>query len=69
MLANPVLLAHATDTYLVETVRRGRRGTAMPAFTTSSTIWRLLSDSEIESIVAFIRTWRCDHDRKQPDSA
>lgn len=57
MLANPVLLASATDTYLVETIRRGRRGTAMPAFTTSSTIWRLLSDSEIESIVAFIRTW------------
>lgn len=57
MLNNPVLLASATDTYLVETIRRGRRETTMPPFTTSSTTWRLLSDSEIESIVAFIRTW------------
>jgi cytochrome c oxidase cbb3-type subunit 3 len=57
MLHNPVLLAGATDTYLVETIRRGRRGTTMPPFTTSSPTWRLLTDSEIESIVAFIRTW------------
>jgi cbb3-type cytochrome c oxidase subunit III len=56
-LANPVLLANATDTYLVETIRRGRRGTSMPAFGSPSPAHRVLSDEEIESVVAFIRTW------------
>jgi mono/diheme cytochrome c family protein len=57
-LRNPVLLEHATDTYLVETIKRGRRGTAMPGFAQSSTVHRTLSDREIEAIVSFIRTWR-----------
>jgi cbb3-type cytochrome c oxidase subunit III len=56
-LSNPVLLKSASDTYLVETIRRGRRNTSMPAFVTTSTTHRMLSESEIESIVAFIRTW------------
>jgi mono/diheme cytochrome c family protein len=56
-LHNPALLAHATDRYLVETIHRGRRGTSMPSFAASTTTHRLLSDDEIESIVAFIRTW------------
>ena len=56
-LHNQGLLSNATDRYLVETVRRGRRGTAMPSFSASSTAHQLLSDDEIQSIVAFIRTW------------
>jgi cytochrome c oxidase cbb3-type subunit 3 len=56
-LHNPVLLSTATDAYLIETIRRGRRSTTMPPFATPSTTWRLLTDPEIESIVAFIRTW------------
>ena len=56
-LAEPTLLASATDTYLVETVRRGRRGTSMEGFSTSSSVRRALNLSEIESIVAFMRTW------------
>jgi cbb3-type cytochrome c oxidase subunit III len=56
-LHNRVLLAAATDTYLVETIRRGRRGTAMAAFAAASTTHATLSSEEIESIVAFIRTW------------
>lgn len=56
-LHNRGLLAAATDRYLVETVRRGRRGTSMPTFGASSTAHRVLSDPEIESIVSFIRTW------------
>jgi cbb3-type cytochrome c oxidase subunit III len=56
-LNNSVLLAAATDTYLVETIRRGRRGTSMPAFATASTTHAVLSAQEIEAIVAFIRTW------------
>ncbi len=56
-LANRGLLTHATDTYLVETIRRGRRGTSMPAFTAAATTHRQLSAAEIESIVTFLRSW------------
>jgi len=56
-LANPNLLDTATDTYLFETIRRGRRGTSMPAFGTPSTLRPAMTDSEIESLVTFLRTW------------
>ncbi len=56
-LRNPVLLESASDTYLTETIWRGRRGTTMPAFSEASTIHRSLTRPEIESIVAFIRSW------------
>lgn len=56
-LNNSALLASATDTYLFETIRRGRRGTTMPGFGTGSPSRRALSPQEIESIVAFLRTW------------
>jgi len=61
-LANKVLLASASDTYLVETVRRGRRGTTMQGFATASPVRPAFSDGEIRSIVAFVRTW----EEKQP---
>jgi mono/diheme cytochrome c family protein len=56
-LNNAALLRSASDTYLVETIRRGRRGTSMAAFAAASTTHATLSAGEIESIVAFIRTW------------
>ncbi len=56
-LNNPVLLKAATDTYLLETIRRGRRGTAMEGFASPSTVRPALAGSEIESIVTFLRTW------------
>ena len=56
-LNNPVLLRFATDTYLTETIARGRRGTAMAAFLEPSTVHRTLSREEIESVVTFIRIW------------
>ena len=56
-LHNSGLLANATDRYLMETIRRGRQGTSMPSFAAASTAHRLLSDEEIASIIAFIRTW------------
>jgi cbb3-type cytochrome c oxidase subunit III len=59
-LDNQVLLASATDTYLVETIRRGRRGTSMTAFGAPSTIHATLSPEEIEAVVAFIRTWEVE---------
>ncbi|MFN0152516.1 MAG: c-type cytochrome [bacterium] len=56
-LNNRVLLESASDTYLVETIRRGRRGTSMPGFERGSSVYSALSSSDIESIVAFIREW------------
>ena len=57
-LNNKALLAAAGDTYLVETISRGRRGTAMPGFGRPSPAYPVLPDSDIKSIVAFIRTWK-----------
>ena len=56
-LNNKVLLAAATDTYLVETIARGRRGTAMEGFLTPSVVRPALTRAEIETIVSFIRSW------------
>lgn len=55
-LANPVLQSTATDTYLFETIRQGRRGTAMEGFAAGSPTRPTLSPAEIEAIVAFLRT-------------
>jgi cbb3-type cytochrome c oxidase subunit III len=56
-LNNLVLLEFATDTYLVETVRRGRRATSMPGFGQPAITHRQLSVAEIEAVVTFLRTW------------
>lgn len=56
-LNNQVLLSTATDTYLVETIARGRRGTTMQGFLTPSVVRPALSRPEIELIVAYIRSW------------
>jgi cytochrome c oxidase cbb3-type subunit 3 len=56
-LANPRFLVSATDRYLTETIHRGRRGTSMPAFGSSSPQHRVLDDAEIAAIVSFVRTW------------
>ena len=56
-LNNPVLLANATDTYLVETIARGRQGTTMAGFLEPSVVRPALTRAEIESVVAFVRTW------------
>lgn len=54
-VANARLLASATDRYLVETIRRGRRGTAMEGFGQGSTVRPALADDQIEDIVTFLR--------------
>ncbi len=59
-LADPVLLETAGDTYLTETIRRGRKGTTMPSFETPSLVHRALTAEEIESVVVFIRSWEKD---------
>jgi mono/diheme cytochrome c family protein len=56
-LNNKVLLENATDAYLVETIGRGRRGTAMPSFREAALTHPALAESEMEAIVAFIRQW------------
>ncbi len=57
-LNNQVLLDSATDTYLVETIGNGRRGTAMPGFLTPSPVHPTFGQDEIEAVVAFLRTWQ-----------
>lgn len=56
-LNNSVLLASATDSYFVQTIGLGRRGTAMQGFLEPHPARPTLSQAEIESIVAFLRTW------------
>jgi cytochrome c oxidase cbb3-type subunit 3 len=56
-LNNAALLAAATDTYLFETIHRGRRGTSMNGFGKASTVHAALTLGEIEAVVSFIRTW------------
>lgn len=55
-LGNKVFLEKATDTYLVETISRGRRGTVMQGFATPSVVRPALTRAEIESIAAYIRS-------------
>jgi mono/diheme cytochrome c family protein len=55
-LNNKGLMIAATDTFLVETVSRGRRGTAMTGFLAASTVRPALTRQEIESIVTYLRT-------------
>jgi mono/diheme cytochrome c family protein len=56
-LNNQVLLATATDSYLVKTIGQGRRGTAMQGFLEPHPARPTLNQAEIESVVAFLRTW------------
>ncbi len=56
-LNNRVLLDLATDTYLLKTIQNGRAGTAMLGFGAGSSVRRTLTDAEIQSVIAFIRTW------------
>lgn len=55
-LNNPGLLA-ASDTYLFETIGRGRSNTVMEGFAKPKTTHPALSSAEIEAIVSYIRTW------------
>jgi len=56
-LNNRVLLATATDSYFVQTIGQGRRGTDMLGFLEPHPSRPTLSQAEIESVVAFLRTW------------
>ncbi|MBM4391152.1 MAG: c-type cytochrome [Deltaproteobacteria bacterium] len=49
-LANPVLLATASDAFLRDTIARGRTGTPMPAFR------GVLDESELDAVTAFLRS-------------
>lgn len=53
----PLFLKLASDTYLKETIRVGRRNTTMNGFGEGSTVRQALSDAEMEAIIAFLRTW------------
>jgi mono/diheme cytochrome c family protein len=55
-LNNKVLHESATDSYLVETISRGRRGTAMAGFLEPSPVRPALTRGDIESVVAYLRS-------------
>ncbi len=55
-LSNKVFIASVTDTFLVETIRRGRAGTVMQGFGNPSPIRKVLTQAEIESIVVYLRS-------------
>lgn len=55
-LNNRVLLESASDHYLVETIKRGRRGTAMSSFLEPSPVRPALTQSDIENLVAYLRS-------------
>jgi cytochrome c oxidase cbb3-type subunit 3 len=51
-LANPELLASATDAFLATTIERGRAGTPMPSFAGK------LTTAQIDDVVALLRSWK-----------
>lgn len=55
-LGNKAFLTNVTDTYLTGTITRGRRGTIMQGFSNPSPIRRVLTPSEIEAIVVYLRS-------------
>jgi hypothetical protein len=55
-LNNTVLLEIATDTYLVETIGRGRRGTVMAGFSEPSPVRPALAPGDIQAVVAYLRS-------------
>jgi cytochrome c oxidase cbb3-type subunit 3 len=55
-LNNEVLLETATDTYLFETIGRGRRGTVMAGFFEPSPVRPALSRGDIEAVIAYLRS-------------
>jgi len=56
-LANEVFLETASDDFLIETIKRGRGGTAMPSFGKGLPAYPQLGEEEIKAIVGFIRSW------------
>ncbi|HOG28347.1 MAG TPA: c-type cytochrome [Vicinamibacterales bacterium] len=50
-----VLRDSATDTFLVKTIGRGRRGTVMPGFLSATPAYPALASADIEDVVAYLR--------------
>jgi mono/diheme cytochrome c family protein len=55
-IANPVFQRAASDEFIVTTIRNGRRGSAMPSFQPQIAGARMLSDADLDDLLAFIRT-------------
>jgi mono/diheme cytochrome c family protein len=55
-LNNKIFLPSATDTFLFETISRGRRGTLMQGFSNPSPVRPTLTREEIEAIVVYLRS-------------
>ena len=55
-LGSPVFLAAASDTYIEQTVLRGRAGTQMRHFGQASLAFPMLEPSEVADVTAWLRT-------------
>jgi len=53
-IGNPVFQQAATDEFIIRTIRKGRIGTAMPAFQSSEA--PAFSDQNIADVLAYLRT-------------
>lgn len=62
-LTNPIFLRSASDGFLQYAVIHGRPGTPMPAFSET------LSPTQIDDVVAFVRSFEPDGPRAQPQGA
>ena len=57
-LDHPTFLETADDSYLVDTITRGRSGTPMHGFGSGTPAFPALAAEEIEAIVSHLRTWQ-----------
>jgi mono/diheme cytochrome c family protein len=55
-LNNKVLLENATDTFLFDTISRGRRGTVMAGFANASPVRPALAPGDVEAVIAYLRS-------------
>jgi len=55
-LGNKAFLSNVSDTFLSETIRRGRTGTVMQGFGNPSPVRKVLTQAEIESIIVYLRS-------------
>lgn len=57
---NPAMLSVVSNEFLLDTIVRGRPGTAMPA-------WRQLSSEDVADVIALLRSWQTEPSKELPD--
>ena len=60
-IGNPVFQQAASDAFIIQTIRRGREHTPMPAFQAPAA--PVLSDQDLADLLAFLRTFAPARDK------